>query len=126
MEFGENYLWDSLSRVGWYFFCDSVLVGSTVIGVLVLSKLFEHVRHFHFYGELIEGKNHSYFEMMDKDGKGKVNQEEMKAGYETMKAQSTEPISAEIFSELHCLDEEIALTKFGNCLKTMEAERGRQ
>ena len=44
MEFEENSLWGSLSRVGWYFFCDSVLVGSTVIGVLVLNRLFDHVR----------------------------------------------------------------------------------
>lgn len=44
MEFEKNSLWGALSRVSWYFFCDSVLVGSAVIGVLLLSRGFQHVR----------------------------------------------------------------------------------
>ena len=44
MEFESNSLWGSLSRISWYFLCDSLLVGSAVVGVFALSRAFDAVR----------------------------------------------------------------------------------
>ena len=80
------------------------------------------------FGEPIEEEEtHSYFEILDKDGNGKIDREEMGAGFELMKVTCAglTRISAKTFSELHCFDEEIHLAEFGNCLKIMEAESKR-
>ena len=44
MEFESSSLWGSLSRISWYFLCDSLLVGSAVVGVFALSRAFDAVR----------------------------------------------------------------------------------
>ena len=44
MEFESNSLWGSLSRISWYFLCDSLLVGSAVVGVFALSRALDAVR----------------------------------------------------------------------------------
>ena len=44
MEFEENSVFGSVSRVLWYFFCDSLVVGSAAVGVIVLGRAFDVIR----------------------------------------------------------------------------------
>ena len=77
---------------------------------------------FHMYGELGEGETHSYFEVLDKDMNGKIDREEMRAGFEMMKmaCMALTHISAKTFAELRCYDNRwCSLEEFSNCLKKM-------